>query len=136
MNPGIGIYLCQLASRRGDDQVEARATYCLHDGKLSLRANGPPVHQRHEYMGRKRKYYQVTLALLYMYQVFIGRRCKCFHCKFPSKLMNKHLIYNNFPLFLSFAISTNNEVVLCDRNHPVHPFGSGFFLSPFTFFFC
>ena len=54
---------------------------------------------------------------LYMYQVLVVWRCKnLFLCKFWSTLMSKRFIYNKFPLFIFFAISTNDKIVLWDRN--------------------
>ena len=45
---------CQRPSRRADGRVEDRIASCPYDGKLSLKADGPQVGQRHEDVERKR----------------------------------------------------------------------------------
>ena len=44
-----------------NDRVEVRATSCPKDEKLSLKADGPQVGQRHGDMERKREYYHIIM---------------------------------------------------------------------------
>ena len=64
MNPGLRILplpKCQRPSRRAHERIEFRATSCPHDGKLSLKADGPQIGQRCEYVESKREYYHIII---------------------------------------------------------------------------
>ena len=54
---------CQQPFRRADEQVEARATSCPSDGKLSLKADEPQVDQWH----KNRKFYRKEIGILSHY---------------------------------------------------------------------